>query len=381
MVNWSGCLGRRSVRAYPSSCGELELIDSWELERERVGVLVGKAKLAAEEWVRCEGSALPGFQGAFLAGSVTTLPDEVPLPESSDVDISVVMEEPPPVKAGKFRFRGALLEVSYEARERLRTPETVLRDPHLAGGIRGMHIVADPLGRLASLQSEVARKYALRRWVRQRCRTATAAATGRLQHTDASAPLHERVTSWLFGTSLTALILLLAGLRPPTVRRRYAVVRDLLHECGRPDFHEELLQLLGCSDWSRSQAEKHLDAVANAFDRAKRLPKGDFRFAADISQTARPVAIDGSRELIEQGLHREAVFWMVATSSRCQWVLHFNGPTGKGDRHRQGFQSMLSDLGIGDDADLETRRSQALEFLPRVNEMGEAVMAVTPEIE
>ena len=381
MVNWSGCSDRSGVGNYPFSCAELVLLSSWEREWERVGVLVGEAKLAAEEWVRSEGSRLPGLLGAFLAGSVTTLPDGKPLPESSDVDITVVMEEPPPVKTGKFRFRGALLEVSYEALERIRTPEAVLGDPHLAGGIRGMHIVADPSGRLRRLQDGVARKYACRWWVRQRCRTASATATGRLQPLDGLAPLHERVTAWLFGTSLTALILLLAGLRPPTVRRRYAVVRDVLHEYGRPDFHEELLQLLGCSDWSRSQAERHLGAVANAFDRAKCLPKGEFPFAADISDAARPVAIDGSRELIERGFHREAVFWMVATFSRCQWILHFNGSNENGDRHLQGFLSMLSDLGISATADLETRCKRVLAFLPRVNEMGDAIMAATPEIE
>ncbi len=344
-------------------------------------MLVREAKLAAEEWVRREGSRLPGLEGAYVAGSVTTLADGKALPESSDVDITVVLEEPPPVKKGKFRFRGALLEVSYEAVERVRSPEAVLGDPHLAGGIRGMHIVADPSGRLGRLQDEVASAYACRRWVRQRCRTACDTAAERLQPLEGPATLHERVTAWLFGTSLTALILLLAGLRPPTVRRRYAAVHEILHEYGWPEFHEKLLDLLGCSDWSRSQAERHLDAVAEAFDRAKWLPKGAFRFAADISDAARPVAVDGSRELIEQGFHREAVFWMVATYARCQWIQDFNGSNGDGDRQRQSFLSMLSDLEIGSAADLEARRKQALAFLPRVMEMGDAVMAATPEIE
>lgn len=378
MVNWGGRRDRGGVRGYQFACAEFVFLVT--SERWGTGVLVREAKLAAEAWVRREGSGLPGLEGAFVAGSVTTLADGKPLPESSDVDITVVLEEPPPVKKGKFRFRGALLEVSYEAVERVRSPEAVLGDPHLAGGIRGMHIVADPSGRLGRLQDEVSRMYACRRWVRQRCRTACDAAAERLQPPEGRAPLHDRVTAWLFGTSLTALILLLAGLRPPTVRRRYAAVHDILHEYGRPEFHEALLDLLGCSDWSRSQVERHLDAVAEAFDRAKWLPKGAFRFAADISDAARPVAVDGSRELIEQGFHREAVFWMVATFARCQWILHFNGSNEDGDRQRQGFLSMLSDLGIGSAAELEARRKQALAFLPRVMEMGDAVMAATPEI-
>ena len=323
---------------------------------------------------------MPGLVGAFIAGSVTTLPDDMPLPRSSDVDITVVMEQPPARKLGKFSYLGVLLEVSFETPERILSIESVLGDPHLAGGVKAMQIVADPLGLLESLQSEVAGKYACRRWVRQRCRAAAALAESRLQSSDRAAPLHDAVTAWLFGTSLTALILLLAGLRPPTVRRRYVEVRELLLEHERPDFHEALLQLLGCSEWSQSQAEKHLDAVANAFDRTKCLPKGNFPYAADISEAARPVAINGSRELIEQGLQREAVFWMVATYSRCQWIFDFNRFDDETCRFRQSYLSMIGDLGIGSWADLEAGCGQGLAFLPRVMEMAEAVMDATPEM-
>ena len=59
-------------------------------------------------------------------------------------------------------------------------------------------------------------------------------------------------------------------------------------------------------NWTRSLGG-HLDAVAAAFDRAKRLPKGEFPCAAGIRNAARPVAIDGSRALIEQWCHREAI--------------------------------------------------------------------------
>ena len=343
-------------------------------------MLVSEAKRLAVAWVRSEGSNMPGLLGAFIAGSVTTLPDDMPLPRSSDVDITMVLEQPPARKLGKFSYRGVLLEVSFEAPEKILSIESVLGDPHLAGGVKAMQIVSDPSGNLESLQSEVAEKYACPRWVRERCRATAALAASRLRPPDRATPLHDAVTAWLFATSLTALILLLAGLRPPTVRRRYVEVRKFLLEYGRPDFHEALLQVLGCSEWSQSQAEKHLDAVANAFDRAKCLPKGNFPYAADISDAARPVAIGGTRELIEQGLQREAVFWMVATYSRCQWIFDFNRYHDKACRFRQDYLSMISDLGIGSRADLEANCSQGLAFLPRVMEMAEAVMDATPEM-
>lgn len=344
-------------------------------------MLVGEAKLAAETWVRREGVKLPGLEGAYITGSVTTMPDEKPLPGSSDVDVTVVLAQPPTRKLGKFSYDGVLLEVSFEAPERIFCAETVLGDPHLAGGTSVMRIVADPLGRLRRLQRELAGKYACRHWVRRRCKAAAAIAAARLQPPDRSAALHERVTAWLFGTSLTALILLLAGLRAPTVRRRYAEVRDLLFEHNRLDFHEQLLHLLGCAEWTRNQAAGHLVAAEYAFGRAKCLPKGEFPYAGDISEAARGVAIDGSRELIEQGCHREAVFWIVATYSRCQWILDFNGCDDGGGRLQLGYLSMLNDLGIASATDLEARRKQVLGFLPRVMEVAEAVMDTTPEIE
>ena len=57
-----------------------------------------------------------------------------------------------------------------------------------------------------------------------------------LQSLEELAPLHGQVTAWLFGTSLTTLILLVAGLRAPTVRRRYVEARELLVEHGRRIF-------------------------------------------------------------------------------------------------------------------------------------------------
>ena len=343
-------------------------------------MLVKQAKNVAEAWVHQEGSKLPNLQGVYLVGSVTTLADDARMPEFSDVDVTVVMEGPSEQKLGKFRYQGVLLEVSFEEWAALQSPEAVLGHPHLAGGIRSMHVVVDPTGYLSRLQEEVASRYACRRWVRERYREATSKAAGMLNSVERKAPLHDLVTAWLFGTSLTTLILLLAGLRAPTVRRRYVEVRELLVEQGRPEFYEELLTLLGCCDWTRRQTEEHLEAVAVAFDRAKRMPKGEFPYAADISDAARPVAIDGSRALIEQGRHREAVYWMVATYCRCYWIFHYNGFYDPGDRFLQSYRSMLGDLGINSVTDLKARSREVRDFLPRVTEVAEAIAIGTPGI-
>ena len=60
-----------------------------------------------------------------------------------------------------------------------------------------------------------------------------------------------------------------------------------------------------------------MPALEAAFDAAQAALSAPYPFAADLAADARPVAIDGSLELIAAGLQREAVFWIVATYSRC----------------------------------------------------------------
>ncbi len=180
---------------------------------------------------------------------------------------------------------------------------------------------------------------------------------------------------------MTTHVLLAAGLKNPTVRRRYVAAKELLAEYGHSAFYPSLLELLGCAHLSRVQIEEHLTALADVFDVAKAVVKTPFFFAADISNLARPVVIDGSRELIEQGHHREAIFWMVATYSRCQIVFHHDAPPEMRDQFSPGYRRLLADLGITSFADLQQRSEQVRLWLPRVWEVAEAIMVANPDIE
>ncbi len=343
---------------------------------------VTEAREIAREWVREEGAKTPGCTGAFCHGSVTWLPDDATLPETSDVDVMlVVAEEDPREKRGKFRWRGVLLEVSYLPADLVASPERVLSNYHLAGSLRVPSVLHDPFGTLVPLQAAVAAEFAKREWVIRRCEHARDNARNMLKAVDASAPLHDQVMPWLFGTGVTTHVLLVAGLRNPTVRRRYLDARQLLADYGLSDFYPALLELLGCARMSRERAERHLAAVADAFDTAKSVLKTPYRFSADVTEAARPVAIDGSREMIERGDHREAVFWMLATYSRCRWVLTHDAPAEIVERHDLGYREFLADLGITSFDDLRRRSEEAGESLPRVWEVALAIVAANPQID
>jgi hypothetical protein len=239
----------------------------------------------------------------------------------------------------------------------------------------------DPTGHLAALGDVVARDYAKRRWVYRRCEHAREKVLGHLEGLSASEPLHDQILHWIFGTGVTTHILLVAGLKNPTVRRRYLAVQELLSDYGRSDFYNTLLEMLGCDKMNKARVEHHIAPMSMAFDAAKEVIKTPFSFAGEISDVARPLAIDGSRDLIERGYHREAVFWIVTTYSRCQAVFYHDAPAELQDRFTPGYRELLMDLEITSFDDLQYRSEKVKSFLPTVWEVAEQIMAANPEIE
>ena len=342
----------------------------------------GQARDIAREWVHDEATTIPGFVGAYFAGSITWLADDAILPHTSDVDIMIVLDGPVPAqKPGKFIHEGALLEASFLALGDCRTPEQILAQDQLAGGFRTPSVIADSTGHLTALQAAVGRDFAKRRWVRARADHAMTRVRNGLDRLNASDPFPTQVIGWLFPTGVTTHVLLDAGLRNPTVRSRYVAVRELLREYGRDDVHETLLGLLGCATMTPDQVERHLLTMTEAFDDATEVIKSPFPFASDITAAARPIAIDGSRDLIHCGLHREAVFWIAATYSRCHQVFSRDATERVRERHSAGYGELVSDLGIRSYLDLTRRAGEVRAFLPDLWRIAEAIMAANPEIE
>jgi len=343
---------------------------------------VDEAKAIARRWVLTEAVHLPGFYGAFYHGSTGWLADGAELSAASDLDIMVALADPnPPVKPGKFIYQGVLLEVSYLAQAELQSPEVILGLSHLAGSFRTASIIADPTGQLTSLQARVAQDYAKRRWVHARCEHAQSKILDGLGRSRELEQLPDRVIAWLFPTGVTTHILLLAGLQNPTVRKRYLAVRELLADYGQPAIYEPLLALLGCADWDRAQVERHLMMMTAVFDVARTVVRSPFPFASDLTDQARPIAIEGSRELIEHGDHREAVFWIAATYSRCLQVFAKDAPAALTEQFRDGYQRLLDDLGVGSSGDLLRRGEAVKAFLPEVWAVAETIMAANSAIE
>jgi hypothetical protein len=344
-------------------------------------MLARDARAVAARWVAGHAAEVPGYLGALLGGSLAWLPDDAELPVTSDVDVMVVTDDPATLGGrSKRRWGGVLLEATVLPWAQLGSPEQVLASYHLAGLFRSADtILADPAGRLARLQAASAGRFARRDWVRRRCGDARRRILDGLAALDPAAPLPTQAMAWLFPAGVTTHVLLTAGLRNPTVRLRYLAVRALLADHGRRELHEELLALLGCAHLGRERVAGHLAAMTAAFDAAAAAATTPFPFASDITADARPVAVDGGRALVDQGDHREAVFWIAVTYARCQAILAGDAPAAEA-RHRPGFEALLADLGIASPADLGRRAQAVRDFLPRLDQAAEAVLAANPAI-
>jgi hypothetical protein len=345
-------------------------------------MMVKQAREVARQWMIEEASGIPGFCGAYTAGSTNWLPDDADLTLASDLDIMVVLADQN--QAGgrnKFIYHDTLLEVSYLRNDQFQSPDQVLSDYHLAPSFRTTKIMFDPLGHLTPLLAAVSRNYTKRQWVRRRCANARDKILGHLRSIDEEAALHDQVTACLFAAGITTHVLLVAGLMNPTVRARYVAVQELLADYGHVEFHGTLLELLGAARISQEQVSQHLATLMDIFDAAKRAIKTPFPFASDVSDSARPIAIDGSLELIERGYHREAMFWVGVTHSRCQQVLSRDAPEDLTQSFKDSYQELVGDLGVSTFAEVRRRCGEIERILPQVCDLAEGIIAANCEIE
>ncbi len=344
-------------------------------------MLASEAHSIAREWVQENRTRFPGYAGAYLAGSVAWLGDDDPVSPNSDIDIMVVIEDDKVAsKPGKFTSRAVLLEASIVPFSEIADPETAVDRYHLAASIARQHILDDPSGILAPRFGIIAAEFPRRERVIARMDNAQQRVVTGLDNLPAGAPFHMQVMAWLFPSSVTTHILLVAGLRNPTIRRRFVEVRHLLESYGESSQLDLLLSLIGCDVVTRHDAERYLAALEPVFDTTAAVDSSTSRWASDISTDARRISIDGTRELIESGYHRESMFWIVATFTRCLDVLAGADETDRYQEADAPFRAMMADLGICSFADIRDRSREVIAMLPAIRDTADRILERTPAV-
>lgn len=342
---------------------------------------VKQAKAMASQWVAEKASKEPGFSGAYFSGSINWMPEADMFPSTSDVDVQVVFEgSGAPDEHRKFLYREVILEIGYQPGNRFQSSEAILGDYTTACHFTTSNIIADPSGQLTTIQKAILKDYTKRKWVYKRCEHARDWLVTSLEWLDESEPFHDQVFSWLYASGLFPHIFLTAGLKNPTVRKSFVAAREVLAHYDQLQIYDSMLDIIGIRRVSRSQVEFHLAALMEVFDVSKKCAKTPFFFSSNISDLARPAMIEGTKELIEIGFHREALWWIVAVFSWCQKILFNDAPEDLQSRFTPAFRFLLSELGIHSFSDLQKRNELNREFLPAAWSVADKMIAANPEI-
>jgi hypothetical protein len=266
------------------------------------------------------------------------------------------------------------LEITYLPYRQLADPQTVAHTFFLAHSFRGDQIISDPTGYLRRLQQHVSAHFGEPAEIRLRVENVLAKIVSGVASVDDDAPWQDRVVSWMFPTSLTSVAVLVAAQRNPTVRLRYLNARTALVELGVSEFYVRLLDLLGCTHLGPHQVQRHLDRLAVVFDRAADVARTPFFFSGDVTAFSRPVAIQGSQDLIDAGDHREAVFWIIATYARCLTILDADA-SDRGAEMAHGFHEAVAELlSVDSSTDLRGRCDDVRRFLPQLRSAAERIL-------
>jgi hypothetical protein len=173
---------------------------------------------------------------------------------------------------------------------------------------------------------------------------------------------------------LTAQILALADLRNPTVRKSLAVSREILSARNKLELHEAMLAVLGVAGFDQAQVDSHFDSCRLAYDRALEVYKTPFFFSNDLGEDVRPIAIDGTTEILDMGLHREAMFWIHWVYSNAQKAIQNDAPEEEKAEYLQIYLHDLAQLGLETESDFSQRMDMLKALLPQVMQTAAEIM-------
>jgi hypothetical protein len=348
-------------------------------------ITVRDAMRIAKEWVEAEAPNIPNFQGAFLNGSILWKNDDEPQPETSDVDVKILVDLDDPkllseqgLKQKYKSYKGILLDTTFSLFQEFSTPEQILANYHYGANFTFPNILSDPSGALSKIQKVVASKYEQRKWVTKRVEGARDYVLSGLDSLKSGSYV-DRLLS-LFVTSLhIALIPILADLRPPTIRKSGIVFLQIMKNIGRLDLHESLLNFYGSQSFDRADVERHLEDLTNTFDRSLEIVQSP-SLSDYINPLARSLVISASQEMINQGFHCEAMFWIFCMRAVCQDTILRDAPDEEQMYYSKKYDKLLAELGLRSEDDFQKRAEDGALLLDEVMQIAEHMVETNPKI-
>jgi len=315
-------------------------------------------------------AAHPFVTGAYLAGSAAEKAPEDEIAGCSDIDVMLTIEGEARPKPGKIPHGGFVIEGTYIPWAQIADPEAALADYHIAHGLFRSRILCDADGRLTALCEKVRAEFSKPDRILQRVDGVIAKIENGLNGFDPQLPLHNRFMGLAFSAGIMAHAVLVAAQKNPTVRMRYRAAHEIL----APEMQEFLLKTAGFADITPDEARIYALKMGELFDLVSPRCKTVYPFTGDLQPEMKKSAVDDALALIDQGLHRETMFWTCATFCRLMMQAAADAP----QIHAQwtsAFEALSRRIGICTPEQQSARIALIRAALPGLRRLSESIIA------
>lgn len=278
---------------------------------------VKDVKKIAKKFVMANERLIRGFRGAHLNGAIASMSDEDEFPVYSDIDIKIVVEDKSIFQrtSDKVVYKGHLVDWSLQELSQYESAEVVLRDPITSSLLAYPTVLADTNRHLESIQQQVEKNFANQKYVDIRCNKV---AQTILQRLNKGRPVTLQLAKQL------ADLVLSANLDSYTIRRLLVKTKAIFEAQESSELQELLLQLVGSHDVTIREAEHFSLQFIAAYDIAVASYKTPLHFPAaeaNMHPYVRPYLVEGHKELLKHGHHRELIWWNLAVFKQIMRVI------------------------------------------------------------
>jgi hypothetical protein len=322
----------------------------------------------------------PGFRGAHLVGSIIHADRQEPFPTYRDVDVAIVLDSVDYQEIEEVFHQGYILECILSGSSRYRSADDILGLPGMACNLERNSILVDPDGHLTQIHRDVAAGFAQRPWVKKRVDLGLSQARSALELMAKAGSAIEAINALGEFIMHCSECITVAHLNPPTHRRTLANLKPLLVQHDEQALYDEILAAFGSARLSEPEVRTFLTQCLDAFDRALDVKTSSVPFEWKLDPCIRAYLEKGTLEMIEEGDHRESIFWIALFFMISTLAIQQDGQPDEKPIYGLRLMNFLRALGLDSPEAIEQRARSCVSLHAKVADYVERYVATSPAL-
>lgn len=94
----------------------------------------------------------------------------------------------------------------------------------------------------------------------------------------------------------------------------------------------------------------------------------------------RPYVVEGAKEIIDEGHHREAMFWIAPGVVLSNTAIQLDAPEAEKPQFEAKVIHLLFDMGLSTSRDVESRLQRAKELTENILNVADDIVSRNPEV-